>query len=144
MPRPKFTAANRLSIAQRAGFCCEYCQTPEDFSPDIFDIEHIISLANGGKSDDGNLALACGGCNAFKSTAISWTDPLTNLISPLFHPRQDTWSAHFNWNDDFTELIGLTPKGRATIEKLKMNRHNLVNLRKALISYGVHPKQTSV
>lgn len=63
MPRRKFSLARRWQIAQRAGFLCEYCHTPEDFSPDVFDVEHILSLFEGGSNYDENLALACGGCN---------------------------------------------------------------------------------
>lgn len=140
MPRPKFSPTTRLSIAERAGFMCEYCHTPEDFSPDTFDIEHIISLLKGGTSDDDNLALAFGGCNGAKHVHTSWADPETGLSSPLFNPRVENWANHFAWNDDFTLLVGLTPAGRATIKRLKMNRPGLVNLRKALLSYEAHPK----
>ena len=140
MPHRKFSSTIRLFVAQRAGFLCEYCHTPEDFSPDTFDIEHIISLLKGGTSDYENLALACGGCNAAKYIHTFWTDPITGINSPLFNPRTDNWASHFSWSEDFTVLIGQTPKGRATIERLKMNRPRLVNLRKALLSHGAHPK----
>jgi hypothetical protein len=79
------------------------------------------------------------GCNTNKYIYLSWTDPLTGISSLLFHPRNDEWSEHFSWSEDMTLLIGLTPKGRATIELLQMNREGLVNLRKALIAYGAHP-----
>lgn len=141
MPRPKFSVAKRLLIAQRAGFLCEYCHSPEDFSPDTFDIEHIVSILKGGTSDDINLALACGGCNGFKHTHSTGIDPLTGEASLLYHLREDAWASHFTWSEDFTTLIGLTPKGRATVERLKMNRPGLVNLRKALLSHGAHPKK---
>ena len=139
MPRRKFTPAQRLQIARRAGFLCEYCHTPEDFSPDTFDIEHITPLFQDGSDDDSNLALACGGCNTNKYVFNTGTDPSTGLPSPLFHPREDKWQDHFSWSEDFTLLIGLTPKGRATIELLQMNRERLLNLGKALLSYGAHP-----
>ncbi|MCF8282234.1 MAG: HNH endonuclease [Bacteroidales bacterium] len=140
MPRRKFSASMRLFVAQRAEFLCEYCHTPEDFSPDSFDIEHIISLLKGGTSDDDNLALACGGCNGAKYIHTSWPDPVTGATSPLFNPRADKWDSHFAWSEDFAFLVGLTPTGRATIERLRMNRPGLVNLRKALLSYDAHPK----
>ena len=140
MQRRKFSPSMRLHIAQRAGHLCEYCHTPEDFSPDTFDIEHIISILHGGTSDEDNLALACGGCNCSKHIHTSWADPVTGIICPLFHPRKDDWASHFAWGVGFSELVGLTPSGRATIDRLKMNRPGLVNLRKALLSYGTHPK----
>jgi HNH endonuclease len=139
MPRRKHAPAKRLFIAQRAEFLCEYCHTPEDFSPDTFNIEHIISLFQGGSNDDENLALACGGCNSNKHVHTTWNDPETGLSLPIFHPRTDHWSAHFSWSDDFTLLSGLTPTGRATIELLQMNRQRLVNLRQALLAHDAHP-----
>lgn len=143
MQRRKFTPSERYHIAIRALFLCEYCHTPEDFSPDSFDIEHIISIANGGTNDDWNLALACGGCNGSKFIKTSWFDPQTGEHVPLFHPRQDDWNEHFAWSEDWSLIIGLTPVGRATIEKLKMNRPSLVNLRNALVSYNAHPGKTN-
>ena len=48
---------------------------------------------------------------------------------PLYHPRQHRWPDHFAWNEDTTIVIGLTPTGRATVEALRLNRENVVNLR---------------
>jgi hypothetical protein len=58
---------------------------------------------------------------------------------PLFHPRRDRWSDHFAWTDDATEIVGTTPTGRATVEKLELNREELVNLRRLLRPAGLHP-----
>jgi hypothetical protein len=55
------------------------------------------------------------------------------------HPRQQRWSEHFAWNDDFTIVIGLTPTGRATVETLQLNRDGVVNLRQILYLMGEHP-----
>lgn len=57
----------------------------------------------------------------------------------LFNPRADNWKKHFQWQENFTLVEGITPNGRATIELLKLNRNGVVNLRKALVVYGVHP-----
>jgi len=77
--------------------------------------------------------------NNRKFTAIFARDPLSGDQVRLFHPRQERWSNHFAWNEDFTLLLGLTPTGRATIEKLKLNRASLVKLRRVLHDAGVHP-----
>ena len=90
-----------------------------------------------------NVAYACDGCNSYKWTHTVWRDPAGNL-TPIFHPREDNWSEHFAWNDDFSLIIPLTPKGVATIALLHMNRVGLVNVRKALYAYGVHPAQTGL
>jgi len=49
------------------------------------------------------------------------------------------WSEHFVWSEDFTEIIGKTAKGRATIKTLKLNRQRVINLRRVLIFAGEHP-----
>ena len=66
-------------------------------------------------------------------------DPASGLRTPLFHPRRDAWSQHFVWSNDYSLIIGTTPTGRATVEKLELNREGVVNLRRALGSSGEHP-----
>lgn len=86
-----------------------------------------------------NLALACQGCNGHKYTSVEAQDPLRGEIVPLFHPRRDDWIEHFVWSEDWTRIVGLTPIGRATVEKLRLNRPELVNLRRVLRAQGEHP-----
>ena len=47
--------------------------------------------------------------------------------------------AMFSWNEDCTEIIGLTSVGRATIEALHLNRIGVMNLRRVLFEKGLHP-----
>jgi hypothetical protein len=37
---------------------------------------------------------------------------------------------HFAWSNDRQRILGITPSGRATVEALRMNRPQLVNLRR--------------
>jgi hypothetical protein len=39
--------------------------------------------------------------------------------------------------------IGLTPTGRATVERLQLNREGVVNLRRVLRTIGQHPPMDS-
>jgi hypothetical protein len=126
-------------IAQRAHFCCEYCLSQYLLSNDDFSVEHIIARAQGGSDDADNLAFACQGCNNRKYTAIEAIDPITGETFSLYHPRYNAWNSHFTWSDNFDEIIGITPTGRATVERLGLNRPRLVNLRRALRIAGVHP-----
>lgn len=87
----------------------------------------------------GNLALCCQECNNRKYTALTALDTISGERVRLFHPRQDRWSDHFAWNEGFTILLGLTACGRATIEKLQMNRTSLINMRSVLHQAGFHP-----
>jgi HNH endonuclease len=118
---------------------CEYCVVPSNFSTDYFHYEHIIALALNGPTELGNIARSCGICNNNKRDKIEHVDPLTQEIVRLFHPRQDVWTDHFQWSKDDLYIVGLTAIGRATIDLLKLNRTNALNLRKLLKLGGFHP-----
>ncbi|ODH01314.1 HNH endonuclease [Nostoc sp. 'Peltigera membranacea cyanobiont' 213] len=135
----RVSAAMRRTVASRAKNLCEYCRCPEEFSPDSFTIEHIKPRQAGGETIVENLAWSCYGCNGRKHTKTSHCDPETKLEVGLFHPRQQLWSEHFSWNDDFTQVIGKTSCGRATVSALQLNRVGVVNLRRLLTSAGLHP-----
>lgn len=139
MSRAYIPKKTKELVKNRANFRCEYCQVLMDFSPEPFDIDHIIPICKGGQSVHLNLALSCGGCNSFKHIKIDWFDPIDRTLVSLFHPRKDIWIDHFTWSADFSLIVGITPIGRATIDALKMNRLGLVNLRKALVVFGEHP-----
>lgn len=132
----------RTRVAERARECCEYCHSQERFSPDPFSVEHIIPLAKGGKDSLDNLAYACQGCNNRKYTSMEAFDVISQTNVPLFNPRKHKWLDHFAWNEDFTLILGVTPIGRATVEKLQLNRDGLVNLRRILYEAGEHPPVT--
>jgi len=127
--------ALRSLVRRRAGDVCEYCRLPQSSSRFVrFHIEHIISRQHNGPSEEGNLALACGYCNHHKGPNIAGLDPETGQLVPLFNPRRDRWSEHFQWND--LALVGLTPIGRATVELLAINDWQRVELRDNLQSLG--------
>ena len=139
MTDSQITPNQRQIVAQRARYCCEYCLSQLHYSPDPFSVEHITPLFSGGSNHLDNLALACQGCNGRKYISIAAIDPITGEVVSLYHPRQHHWSDHFAWNDDFTLLLGLTAIGRATVEKLQLNREGVVNLRRVLHSVDQHP-----
>jgi len=131
----------RELVAVRANFVCEYCQSQEDFSAESFAVEHIFPRFLDGKTVAENLAYSCLGCNSHKATRIAAIDPVGGTTTALFNPRLQNWNEHFSWNGNFTEIIGLTPTGRATVEALKLNRKGVKNLRWALFAIGKHPPQ---
>ena len=139
LKRRKFSKTERDFITVRAHGCCEYCKILHDFSPDTFAIEHIISLFEGGTNELINLAFSCGGCNSRKGLKIMAIDPISGDTIYLFNPRTDKWKEHFQWTENFSTVKGSTSQGRATVELLQLNRKGLINLRKALLAYGVHP-----
>lgn len=126
-------------VTERAKRHCEYCRAPLDFTTDLFAIEHIIPVAEDGGDDADNLALACSGCNMYKHDFTTGIDPATGEFASLFHPRRDVWDIHFSWNHDFSQIVGKTPTGRATVVRLKMNRASVANLRGLLTMFKKHP-----
>jgi len=130
----------RLSrqVAERAKWRCEYCQSPAAFSTQPFEVDHIIPRSKGGPTVLENFAFS-GGCNSYKSDQTRARDPQTSRRVVLFNPRRQQWKRHFAWNVDFTVIIGRTASGRATVEALRLNRPELINLRRALKAIGEHP-----
>ncbi|MCY7375918.1 MAG: HNH endonuclease [Pyrinomonadaceae bacterium] len=129
----------RRTVKARARELCEYCRSREDYSTQSFCYEHILPRVAGGATAAENLAYSCQGCNSHKATRIEAVDYLTDRRVKLFNPRQMSWREHFRWSEDFSEAVGITPIGRATVEALKLNRHGLVNLRRVLYAIGKHP-----
>lgn len=129
----------RALVAKRAQFICEYCRSREDFSAESFAVEHIFPRTLGGETIEENLAFACLGCNSHKATKTKAIDPVSEISVALFNPRIQNWDENFTWNNDYTEIIGVTPIGRATVEALKLNRKGVKNLRWVLFTVGKHP-----
>lgn len=135
------TAAQRKAVEERAAGRCEYCHTPAKYSLQSFESDHIIPLTRNGAASLENLAYACGGCNRKKGIRTTGIDPDSGQEVALFNPRLHNWPTHFSWNGDFTQILGLTASGRATIQALQLNRPGVVNLRAVLVRAGVHPPQ---
>lgn len=139
MPKIHVPLPMQRAVLERAKGYCEYCLLPAAFSPSSFNFEHIIPLVKQGLTTLENLAYSCGGCNAHKRDKTESSDTLTRQLSPLFNPRTDIWSEHFEWNDDNLQMLGCTPAGRATVQLLKVNREGNINLRRLLKMAELHP-----
>ena len=131
--------ALRAAVAARARGRCEYCGLPADYSSAAFEVDHILPRAAQGSDHFLNLAWACPSCNDHKAAATQAPDPETGVLVALFHPRQDIWLEHFRWSTDGLSVEGITPTGRATVQRLQMNRTPSVNLRRILFAFGLHP-----
>lgn len=131
----------RSRIRQRAMGFCEYCICPASFTSAPFHCEHILPVSAGGETTLDNLAWACPSCNQNKHTKTHALDSRTRHIVSLFNPRRQSWNQHFRWSESLLYIVGRTPVGRATVEALKMNRQELINLRRLLSSVGEHPPE---
>jgi len=127
-------------IYHRAGGFCEYCHFPAELGWLPFQVDHIIAEKHGGQPEEDNLALSCFYCNSFKGPNIAGIDPNGKLDQAvqLFHPRQQVWAEHFQWQG--ARLIGLTPSGRATIAVLRMNSAEAIEFREILFESGYEPR----
>ena len=117
---------------------CAYCQTDEALTVVTFEIEHIVPLSLGGATEFDNLCLACPACNRFKSNRTHGRNDV-EVESRLFHPQQDAWFDHFDWSVSGTVIVGLSNIGQATINTLRMNRSQLVEVRALWVDAGCHP-----
>ncbi|HFQ92859.1 MAG TPA: HNH endonuclease [Anaerolineae bacterium] len=127
----------RRLIVARADNRCEYCRLAQEGQAATFHIDHIKPVAAGGKTELNNLALACVGCSLYKGAQVTAVDPVTGEIVLLFNPRQDDWNRHFQWRD--VKVVGRTPRGRATVAALKMNRDSILAIRREEKFWGRHP-----
>ena len=118
---------------------CAYCHTTEANTGQPMTIDHILPQAQGGETTFENLCFAYRRCNEFKGSITSAQDPLTGDMVSVFHPRQQTWNEHFQWDESGVLLLGLTAVGRATIVALNMNNAIIVDARRRWVSVGWHP-----
>jgi hypothetical protein len=131
-------------VRQRAKFRCEYCHYPELLSSAPLSIDHIQPQSLGGNDEPDNLGLACRRCNERRYNFTSGVDSVTEQEVALFNPRADQWSEHFAWSTDGLEIIGITPTGRATCNRLDLNDNRrgeqfIQNARRQWSLAGLHP-----
>ena len=124
-------------VWQRAGNCCEYCRIPQPCTSLPHEVDHIRSRKHNGTTTLDNLCWACARCNDSKGSDIAEYDPTTNELVPLFNPRVDVWSEHFEWHGP--ALFGKTKIGRATVELLRINLPERVEHRRLLMEAGSLP-----
>lgn len=125
----------RRFVRQRAHECCEYCLIPESVSFAVHEVDHIIAEKHGGQTNADNTALSCIMCNKRKGSDLTSIDPVSGAIVPLFHPRKDRWSDHFQLVEGHIEP--LTAIGRATVRLLQLNHPDRVEEREVLVAVGL-------
>jgi hypothetical protein len=76
-------------------------------------------------------------CNLRKGGDIASLDPESGVLVPLFNPRTQQWSDHFQL--DGVYLLGLTAEGRTTVEFLRLNAVDRLVERAAWVRAGRYP-----
>lgn len=138
MPRPHISIRLRRLVMKRASRRCEYCLIHQEDRPETHPIDHVIALKHGGRTEEGNLALACASCNNNKGADLAALDPSSGEIVPLFNPRTQNWNDHFALYGE--RIMGRTAIGRATIALLRLNDAERLSYRQSLIAAGRYPQ----
>jgi hypothetical protein len=115
----------REEVRGRFDFRCGYCGVSETDIGAPLTIDHFKPRSRGGSDEPDNLVYCCFSCNINKGDYWS-----LNPSSMLLHPQRDNLSAHIEANADGT-LNAITAAGQVHIERLRLNRHELVAYRLA-------------
>lgn len=119
----------RENVREQFDFRCGYCGVREEDVGAALTVDHFQPRSRGGTDDLENLVYACHACNEFKSNF--W--PSTNETR-LLHPRTDDLTIHLRLFQNGI-LEGLTPEGILWIERLRLNRSQLVERRRREADY---------
>lgn len=109
----------RRRVQERAQQCCEYCLVSQELTASTHQVDHVIAEKHGDQTTLDNLALSCTVCNRRKGSDIGSLDPDSGTLIPLFNPRTQQWSDHFQL--DGMHITGLTTEGRTTVTFLQLN-----------------------
>jgi HNH endonuclease len=120
------SAESRASIRTAYGGRCGYCGVSETAVGGELEIDHFHPVAAGGSDDDANLVYACTACNRFKGEYAPASGAPETL--KLLHPKRDVPEAHIVETAQ-GRLSGLTARGWFHIQRLHLNRIQLVEMR---------------
>ncbi len=144
MTRARVPQSLRQRVLAESRNQCAYCHALISITGVRPVIDHIIPEAAGGQTVWENLCAACHSCNEFKGAQSEAEDSLTGERVPLFHPRRQQWREHFCWSEDGSEILDLTPTGRATLAVLHMNHPIIIEAGRRWARVGWHPPQEDV
>jgi hypothetical protein len=134
------SAALDRKVREAAGQRCGYCLSPQSLVMARLEVEHIIPLAQGGKTEEANLWLACPLCNRYKGSRTTAVDPQSGEEVSLFNPRTQAWRQHFRWSEDGLRVVGITPVGWATVAALHLDDDpDALLVRSYWVLAGWHP-----
>lgn len=104
-------------------------------------MDHVTPISFGGATAADNLALACFRRDRRKGNAVRAVGPDTQHEVSFFNPRADAWREHFVWSSDGLDVVPLTATGRATVQRLDLNRDRIRRIREADRAVRRHPPE---
>ena len=119
-------ASQRERTRQRYAYSCGYCGVHESDVGATLTVDHHHPTAHGGTDDDENLVYCCPRCNEHKGAY--WHKVQIPHIR-LLHPLEDDLTLHLREQQN-SELIGETPEGTFYIQRLRLNRLQLIEHRR--------------
>jgi HNH endonuclease len=84
-----------------------------------FEVDHILAVKHGGKTEISNLAYACLRCNRCKGTDFATFLSVQKEPVLFFNPRNDFWFDHFESISG--HIYAKTPIGEATLKIFQLN-----------------------
>lgn len=111
-------------VRQRANFACEYYGVSAIDSGGLLTVDHFRPRTHGGGDDMENL-LYC--CNLYKGDY--WAEQAEGTA--LWNPRREPMQVHLRSLAD-GHLYAITPTGELTLQRLRLNRPQLMALRARL------------
>ena len=116
----------RIKVCESYQFRCGYCGVSEENTGAELTIDHHRPQSHSGGDEPGNLVYCCSKCNQYKGRYWHETDP---PHIRLLHPQRDDFRAHLR-EEDKGELAGKTRYGSFLIQRLHLNRPELIAYRR--------------
>lgn len=142
MKKQRISTSLRRRVREQARRRCGYCLRAEEFAGERMTMEHLHPESRGGLTIESNLWLACRSCNEYKGTQTHARDPLTGKRIRLFNSRMQEWDENFIWDENGTEILGITPTGRATVVAMCLNNPEIRSARRHWVAAGWWPPAT--
>ncbi len=120
------TIEARAAVRAAFGGRCGYCGVSEASVGGELEIDHFHPQAAGGSDELHNLVYACTACNRFKGDYAPALDAPESLR--LLRPQRDDVNVHIA-ETVHGRLLGLTPRGWFHIQRLHLNRPQLIEMR---------------
>lgn len=116
----------RDSVRALYGYRCGYCGVSETNTGGLLELDHFRLRSHEGSDILDNLVYACPTCNRFKGDY--WPADEASVDLALLHPLEDDLDEHIEQLAD-GRLAGLTRRGWFHIQRLQLNRSQLLELR---------------